>query len=189
MNGQRSYRENERTSARCIRYFFPAAERPRTSGLSDKSLADVFGDGVEKTGEERIKAICEIAWPPKGTPAERATQAAKLALAQSGPVSNGVVKIGVLGDMAGLYQDTSGKGAVEAVKSAVEDFGGAVLGKPIEIVSADHQNKPNIADRRHLGQKNVALDAHLLARKVQGRKAQLRIHDVAFEDASMPSRS
>jgi branched-chain amino acid transport system substrate-binding protein len=84
--------------------------------------------------------------------------ASGLASAQSGPVSNGVVKIGVLGDMAGLYQDTSGKGAVEAVKSAVEDFGGAVLGKPIEIVSADHQNKPDIASsvaRRWYDSENV----------------------------------
>lgn len=84
--------------------------------------------------------------------------ASVLALAQSGPVSNGAVKIGVLGDMAGLYQDTSGKGAVEAVKLAVEDFGGAVLGKPIEIVSADHQNKPDIASsvaRRWYDSENV----------------------------------
>jgi len=84
--------------------------------------------------------------------------ASVLALAQSGPVSNGVVKIGVLGDMAGLYQDTSGKGAVEAVKLAVEDFGGAVLGKPIEFVSADHQNKPDIASsvaRRWYDSENV----------------------------------
>ena len=58
-----------------------------------------------------------------------------LALAQSGPVSNGVVKIGVLGDMAGCIRTRLGKGAVEAVKSAVEDFGGAVLGKPIERLS------------------------------------------------------
>jgi branched-chain amino acid transport system substrate-binding protein len=84
--------------------------------------------------------------------------ASVLALAQSGPVSNGAVKIGVLGDMAGLYQDTSGKGAVEAVKLAVEDFGGAVLGRPIEIVSADHQNKPDIASsvaRRWYDSENV----------------------------------
>ena len=39
----------------------------------------------------------------------------------------------------------SGEGAVTAVRMAVEDFGGTVLGKPIEVVSADHQNKPDIA--------------------------------------------
>ncbi|WP_246736180.1 ABC transporter substrate-binding protein [Enterovirga aerilata] len=68
-------------------------------------------------------------------------------LAQSAPagISDDLVKIGVLGDMSGIYADVSGRGAVEAVRMAVEDFGGNVLGKPIEIVSADHQNKPDIA--------------------------------------------
>jgi branched-chain amino acid transport system substrate-binding protein len=55
------------------------------------------------------------------------------------------VKIGVLTDLSGLYADISGKGSVEAVKMAVEDFGGKVLGKPIEVISADHQNKADIA--------------------------------------------
>jgi branched-chain amino acid transport system substrate-binding protein len=67
------------------------------------------------------------------------------AFGQAGPMTDGVVKIGVLGDMSGLYQDTSGKGAVEAVKLAIEDFGGTVLGKPVEMVSADHLNKPDVA--------------------------------------------
>lgn len=60
-------------------------------------------------------------------------------------ISGDVVKIGVLTDMGSLYSDFSGKGSLEAVRMAVEDFGGKVLGKPIEIVSADHQNKPDIA--------------------------------------------
>lgn len=60
-------------------------------------------------------------------------------------LSGDVVKIGVLTDMGSLYSDFSGKGSVEAVKMAVEDFGGKVLGKPIEVVSADHQNKADIA--------------------------------------------
>jgi branched-chain amino acid transport system substrate-binding protein len=59
--------------------------------------------------------------------------------------AKGNVKIGVLGDMSGLYKDISGPGAVEAVKMAVEDFGGNVLGKPIEVLMADHQNKPDVA--------------------------------------------
>lgn len=59
-------------------------------------------------------------------------------------VSDDVVKIGVLNDQSGTYSDLSGKGSVEAVKLAVEDFGGKVLGKPIEVVFADHQNKPDI---------------------------------------------
>ncbi|MBM0206246.1 ABC transporter substrate-binding protein [Micromonospora sp. STR1s_5] len=69
------------------------------------------------------------------------------ALAQSKPAraSDDVVKIGVLGDMSGIYADNSGQGAVESVKMAIEDFGGTVLGKPIEMISADHQNKPDVA--------------------------------------------
>ena len=60
-------------------------------------------------------------------------------------VSDGVVKIGMLEDMSSIYAEITGIGAVTAAKMAVEDFGGKVLGKPIEIVSADHQNKPDIA--------------------------------------------
>ncbi len=60
-------------------------------------------------------------------------------------VSNDVVKIGVLTDLSGTYSDLAGPGSVLAVKMAVEDFGGKVLGKPIEVVSADHQNKGDIA--------------------------------------------
>jgi branched-chain amino acid transport system substrate-binding protein len=60
-------------------------------------------------------------------------------------ISDGVVKIGVLTDMSGTYSDLAGEGAVEAARMAVEDFGGEVAGAPIEIVSADHQNKADIA--------------------------------------------
>ncbi len=56
-----------------------------------------------------------------------------------------VVKIGVLTDMSSLYADLSGPGAVAAVKMAAADFGGSVLGKKIEVISADHQNKPDVA--------------------------------------------
>src|SRR5277367_3439867 len=59
-------------------------------------------------------------------------------------LSDDVVKIGVLADMSGLYADLSGVGSVAAAQMAVEDFGGEVLGKPIEVISADHQNKPDI---------------------------------------------
>jgi branched-chain amino acid transport system substrate-binding protein len=61
-------------------------------------------------------------------------------------ISDDVVKIGVLGDMSGVYSTGfSGDGAVAAVKMAVEDFGGEVLGKKIEVISADHQNKADVA--------------------------------------------
>ncbi|HEY0522598.1 MAG TPA: ABC transporter substrate-binding protein, partial [Stellaceae bacterium] len=54
------------------------------------------------------------------------------------------VKIGVLGDQSSAYSDAGGKGAVVAAEMAVEDFGKTVLGKPVEIVSSDHQNRPEI---------------------------------------------
>jgi len=60
-------------------------------------------------------------------------------------VSDGVVKIGMLEDMSSIYADITGMAAVTAAKMAVEDFGGKVLGKPIEVVAADHLNKPDIA--------------------------------------------
>lgn len=56
-----------------------------------------------------------------------------------------VIKIGVLNDQAGPYADVGGKGSVVAAKLAVEDFGDKLLGKRIEIIAADHQNKPDIA--------------------------------------------
>ena len=67
------------------------------------------------------------------------------ASAFAGGISDDVVRIGVLTDMSGQFSHESGEGAVTAVKMAVDDFGGTVLGKPIEVVSADHQNKPEIA--------------------------------------------
>jgi branched-chain amino acid transport system substrate-binding protein len=60
-------------------------------------------------------------------------------------VSDGVVRIGVLTDMTGYYSDLAGPGSVLAAKMAAEDFGGKVLGAPIEIVSSDHQNKADVA--------------------------------------------
>jgi branched-chain amino acid transport system substrate-binding protein len=58
--------------------------------------------------------------------------------------TDGVVKIGVLTDMASLYADNGGPGSVVAARLAVEDFGAAVKGMKVEIVSADHQNKADI---------------------------------------------
>ena len=60
-------------------------------------------------------------------------------------IRDGVVKVGVLTDMTGAYSDLAGPGSVIAAQMAAEDFGGSVLGKPIKIVSADHQNKADIA--------------------------------------------
>jgi len=55
------------------------------------------------------------------------------------------VRIGVLTDMSSLFSDIGGQGSVIATRMAIEDFGGSVLGRPIELVSADHQNKPDVA--------------------------------------------
>ncbi|MDS1142519.1 ABC transporter substrate-binding protein [Pusillimonas sp. SM2304] len=59
-------------------------------------------------------------------------------------LSGDALRIGVLTDISGVYADVSGKGAIEAVKMAVEDFGGTMFGKPIEVLFADHLNKPDI---------------------------------------------
>ena len=61
------------------------------------------------------------------------------------PASAQGVKIGILNDQSGVYADYGGKYSLEAAHMAVEDFGGEVLGKKIEIVTADHQNKPELA--------------------------------------------
>jgi branched-chain amino acid transport system substrate-binding protein len=68
-----------------------------------------------------------------------------LALPAAAQVSDNVVKIGILNDQSGIYADFGGKWSVEAAKMAVEDFGGKVLNAPIEVVSSDHQNKPDVA--------------------------------------------
>jgi branched-chain amino acid transport system substrate-binding protein len=69
------------------------------------------------------------------------------ALAQ-GKISDDAVRIGVLTDMSGLYSDIGGQGSVAAAQLAIDDFGGKVLGKKIELVSADHQNKADIAAQK-----------------------------------------
>jgi branched-chain amino acid transport system substrate-binding protein len=68
-----------------------------------------------------------------------------LAGSASAQISGDVVKIGFITDISGLYSDIDGQGGVEAIKMAIADFGGTVLGKKIEFVSADHQNKADIA--------------------------------------------
>ena len=60
-------------------------------------------------------------------------------------ISDGKVKIGILNDQSGVYADFGGKWSYEAAQMAAEDYGGTVLDAPIEIVTADHQNKPDIA--------------------------------------------
>ena len=73
-----------------------------------------------------------------------------VAVALSGGVSTAAVgddtlKIGVMNDMSGLYADLSGPGSVVAAEMAIEDHGGEVLGKEVEILEADHQNREDLA--------------------------------------------
>jgi branched-chain amino acid transport system substrate-binding protein len=60
-------------------------------------------------------------------------------------ISGDVIKIGIITDMSGLYSDIDGQGGVEAIKMAVADLGGAINGKKIEVLFADHQNKADVA--------------------------------------------
>ena len=54
------------------------------------------------------------------------------------------IRLGVLNDQSGMYSDLAGPGSVLAARMAVEDAGGTVLGRPVEVVSGDHQNKPDV---------------------------------------------
>ncbi len=78
-----------------------------------------------------------------------AAAATLLCLAASAPtwaqINDDVVKIGVLADMSGIYSDMGGNGITEAVKMAIADMGGTINGKRVEIVTANHSAKPDIA--------------------------------------------
>jgi len=63
----------------------------------------------------------------------------------SAQISGDVIRIGLITDMSGLYADIDGPGGVEAIRMAIADFGGNINGKKIELVTADHQNKADIA--------------------------------------------
>jgi branched-chain amino acid transport system substrate-binding protein len=68
--------------------------------------------------------------------------------ASAAGISDDVVKIGLLTDMSAVYSALAGPGAVVAAKMAIEDFGGKVAGKPIELLVADHQNKADMASTK-----------------------------------------
>lgn len=83
---------------------------------------------------------------------------ATAALAQ--PANSGPVKIGFITDMSSLYADIDGPAGAEMIKWAVQDFGGKVLGRPIEVLSADHQNKADVASskaREWMDKENLAM--------------------------------
>ena len=104
---------------------------------------------------------------------------AALAQGSGAKISDGVVRIGVLTDVNGPFMDNVGRGSIVATELAVEEFGGKVLGVPIEIVTADHQNKADVGSARvrewfdegkvdavtELGNSAVALAAMKLAQE------------------------
>src|SRR3984893_10298956 len=72
------------------------------------------------------------------------TFAAGLASSGKAQISDDVIKIGVMADMNGPLSTASGRGSLEAARMAAEEFGWSINGRRIEIISADHQNKPDI---------------------------------------------
>src|SRR5919201_3145364 len=95
------------------------------------------------------------------------------------PASAQGVKIGILNDQSGVYADYGGKWSVEAAKMAIEDFGGEVLGQKIELVTADHQNKPDLASaiaRRWYDTEGVDMITELTTSSVA-----LAIHELSKE--------
>lgn len=105
--------------------------------------------------------------------------AAPAAWAQTGKISDGVVKIGVMNDQTGTYSDLAGSGSVLAARMAADDFGGKVLGVPIEIIFGDNQNKPDISSsmaRQWLDQEKVDVIAD-----ISGSAATLAVVKIAKE--------
>ncbi len=93
---------------------------------------------------------------------------ASSAMAQDA-ISDGEVRIGYLADMSGTYRDLAGPGGLEALKMAVEDFGGEVAGAPIEVFSADDRNSADVGAntvRGWVDQQNVDLVAGMVASSV-----------------------
>ncbi|MDQ8034137.1 MAG: ABC transporter substrate-binding protein, partial [Bordetella sp.] len=68
--------------------------------------------------------------------------------AQAQGISDDVIRIGFITDMSGVYSDIDGKAGVESIRMAIEDAGGNINGKKIELLSADHQNKADVASAR-----------------------------------------
>ncbi len=94
-----------------------------------------------------------------------------LSSVQAATLSDDKVRIGVLGDMSSVYADVCGPGCVTAVEMAVEDFGGQIDGRPIEVVSADDQNKPDVGSaivRKWVDSEQVDMVTGLVASSVTG---------------------
>ena len=116
---------------------------------------------------------------------------AACSLLAGAPASAQGVKIGILNDQSGVYADYGGKGSIEAAKMAIEDFGGSVLGQPIDLVTADHQNKPDLAGniaRRWYDAEGVDMITDLttssVALAVQGIAAEKKKIDIVVGAAT-----
>ncbi len=103
--------------------------------------------------------------------------ALSIAASHAQTATSGPVKIGVLNDQSGVYADFGGKSAVEAAKMAIEDFGGEVLGKKIELVSADHQNKADIAST--IARQWFDADGVDMITELTNSGIALAVHDIA----------
>lgn len=108
---------------------------------------------------------------------------ASIAVPVSAQVSDGVVRIGVMNDQSGVYEDITGSKAVEAAKMAVEDFGGSVLGKPIEIVIANHQNKTDVATT--IARKWVEVDRVDAIADVTGSGVALAVNELLRDKSTV----
>lgn len=120
-----------------------------------------------------------------------AAAVAAFSLSTALPAAAQGVKIGILNDQSGVYADYGGKWSVEAANMAVEDFGGTVLGQKIEIVTADHQNKPDLATsiaRRWYEVENVDMITELttssVALAVQDLSKQMKKIDIVVGAAT-----
>ena len=86
-----------------------------------------------------------VACGKQGSSSAPAAASGASGTAAAAPASGDVIRIGFTTDMSGVYADADGKAGAEAIQMAIDDFGGSVLGKKVELVSVDHQNKADIA--------------------------------------------
>jgi branched-chain amino acid transport system substrate-binding protein len=105
--------------------------------------------------------------------------AALISTAAQAQYTNGLVKIGVLTDMSSVYSDIGGPGSVAAAKLAVEDFEPAAHGMKVEIVSADHQNKPDIG--ANIARKWFDVDGVDMITDVPNSGVALAVNEVSRE--------
>jgi branched-chain amino acid transport system substrate-binding protein len=112
------------------------------------------------------------------------TAAALLGTAAHAQYANGTVKIGVLTDMSGLYSDVGG-GTVTAAKLAVEDFGAAAKGIRVEVVGADHLNKPDVGS--NIARTWFDVDkVDVICRRVKFRRFPSSERNCAPEEQAVP---